>query len=55
MEIKLDTRYDVTAEKADAMPDAKSDTVTEIKPEEKATEKPDENGWTQTQQKALEA
>ena len=37
------------------MPDAKSDTTTEIIAEDKASEMPDENGWTQTQQKALEA
>lgn len=57
MEITLDKRYEVSdvsavkpTGKATAKPTAKA-TAAESTPSQ---EKPDENGWTQSQQKALE-
>lgn len=58
MEITLDKRYEVSdvsavkpTGKATAKPTAKA-TAAESTPSQE--EKPDENGWTQSQQKALE-
>lgn len=61
MEITLDKRYEVSDVSAE--PVAKTGGKATAKPTGKATavestpsqeEKPDENGWTQSQQKALE-
>lgn len=61
MEITLDKRYEVsdvsaepatkTSGKATAKPTGKATTAESTPSQE---EKPDENGWTQSQQKALE-
>ena len=62
MEITLDKRYEVSDVSA-VKPVAKATAKAAAKPTGKATavestpsqeEKPDENGWTQSQQKALE-
>lgn len=57
MEITLDKRYEVTDTPAETSIKTPAQTTaqTTIKTPAQATEeKPDENGWTQSQQKALE-
>lgn len=51
MEIKLDTRYDVSQPEEKEIVKEKE----KGKEKEKEKEKEDEQGWTQSQQKALEA
>ena len=60
VEIKLDTRYDVsqpgqTVEKKVEMVEKAAEKVEKAAEKEKEKEKEDEQGWTQSQQKALEA
>lgn len=52
MEIKLDTRYDVSQPEQTAEKEKEKEKERE---KEKEKEKEDEQGWTQSQQKALEA
>ena len=64
VEIKLDTRYDVSqpgqtvekkVEKAAEKVEKAAEKVEKAAEKEKEKEKEDEQGWTQSQQKALEA
>ena len=60
VEIKLDTRYDVsqpgqTVEKKVEKVEKAAEKVEKAAEKEKEKEKEDEQGWTQSQQKALEA